>query len=87
MTGNADRPPLQMAGQQPYYQAGLHAFGGILTGLYASRASGIGEILDISVQEVQVATLEGAGPNALWYGTDYMRVGNNPRAMWGIYKS
>ena len=87
MTGGADKPPMRTAGHQAYYQTGLHAFGAILTGLYGSRISGIGDIIDLSVQEVQVATLEGGGPNALWYGTDYLRVGNNPRAMWGVYKS
>ena len=87
MNGDADKPPMRTAGHQAYYQTGLHAFGGILAGLYGSRTSGIGDIIDLSIQEVQVATLEGGGPNALWYGTDYMRVGNNPRAMWGVYKS
>ena len=49
-------------------QASLHAFGALLTAIYAATNTGIGDIVDISIQEVQTAPLEGAGPVALWYG-------------------
>lgn len=86
MCGDADQPPLKTAGHQAMMQAGLHAFSATLTALYAARATGVGDVLDISIQEVQVQTLEGSGPNALVRGTDAGRTsGNAPFAQWGIH--
>ena len=85
LTGDADKPPLLTAGHQAHMQASLHAFGGLLTAIYSATKTGIGDIVDISIQEVQTATLEGAGPVALWYGGDQQRGGNNPRALWGVH--
>lgn len=86
LTGDRDKPPLLTAGHQAYCQAGLHAFGATLSSVYAAKTTGVGDSVDISVQEVQAATLEGAGPASLWYGGDQVRAGNNPRALWGIYE-
>ena len=85
LTGDANKPPLLTAGHQAHMQASLHAFGALLTAIYAATNTGIGDIVDISIQEVQTATLEGAGPVALWYGGDQQRGGNNPRALWGVH--
>ena len=87
MAGDPDKPPLLTAGHQAYYQAGLQAFGGLITALYAVKMTGQGDILDMSVQEVQAATLEGAGPVALWFGGEGVRTGNSARAMWGIHEA
>ena len=87
MAGDPDKPPLLTAGHQAYYQAGLQAFGGLITALYAAKMTGQGDILDMSVQEVQAATLEGAGPVALWFGGEGVRTGNSARAMWGIHEA
>ena len=86
LAGDADRPPMLTAGHQAYYQTGIQAFGGMLTSLYAAVVSGTGEILDLSIQEVQAATLEGSGPNALWHRGDPIRAGNRTRALWGIHE-
>ena len=86
LAGDPDRPPMLTAGHQAYYQTGIQAFGGMLTCLYAAAVSGTGDILDLSIQEVQAATLEGGGPTALWHGGDQTRAGNCPRALWGIYE-
>lgn len=86
LAGDPDKPPLLTAGHQAYYQGGLQAFGGMLTSLYAASTTGVGDILDLSLQEVQASTLEGGGPNALWYGGEQVRSGNTPRAQWGIYE-
>lgn len=86
LAGDPDRPPMLTAGHQAYYQTGVQAFAGMLTSLYAAAASGIGEILDLSIQEVQAATLEGGGPTALWHGGEQTRSGNCPRAIWGIHE-
>ncbi len=85
LTGDEDKPPLLTAGHQAYYQASLHAFGALLAALYAARETGVGDIADISLQEVQAATLEGAGPSALWFHSEQSRGGNNPRALWGVH--
>jgi crotonobetainyl-CoA:carnitine CoA-transferase CaiB-like acyl-CoA transferase len=86
LAGDADRPPMLTAGHQAHYQTGIQAFGGMLTSLYAAAASGTGELLDLSIQEVQATSLEAGGPAALWHGGDQTRSGNCPRAMWGIHQ-
>lgn len=87
MAGDPDKPPLLTAGHQAYYQAGLQTFGGLITALYAAKTTGQGDILDLSIQEIQAATLEGAGPVALWFGGEGVRTGNSARAMWGIHEA
>ncbi len=85
--GDADMPPLKTAGHQAHYQAGLHAFSAIATALFAAKSQGVGDWLDISLQEVQVSTLEGAGPAALFTETEAGRsAGNRPFAQWGIHE-
>ncbi len=84
--GDADQPPLKQAGHQASYQAGLHAFSAIVTALYAAASTGIGDWIDISMQEVQTSTVEGAGPNAMNVGSEAGRnAGNTPFAQWGIH--
>jgi len=85
LTGEPDREPLVNGGTQALLQAGLHGFSATLAALYGARVQGAGTHVDLSIQEVQVAALEGAGPNALVYGLDATRAGNLPRATWGIY--
>ncbi len=85
LTGEPDRPPLKAAGHQAHYQAGLNAFSASLTALYAARTTGIGDRIDISIQEVQVAALEWHGPAAMTRGGDQTRAGNQGRAVWSIY--
>ncbi|MGD9893288.1 MAG: CaiB/BaiF CoA transferase family protein [Dehalococcoidia bacterium] len=85
VTGEPDREPLVNGGTQPLMQAGLHGFSATVTAIYGARAHGIGTHVDISIQEVQAASLEGSGPAALVHGLDAGRGGNLPRALWGIY--
>lgn len=85
LCGDETKPPLKTAGHQAYFQSGLHGFAAASTALFASRESGIGELLDISIQEVQASTLEGAGPAAMVRGSDSERTGNSLSAMWRIY--
>ena len=85
LCGEPDLPPLKVAGQQPYYQAGLHAFSSAMTALYAARRDGLGDRVDLSIQEIQNASLEAAGPGAMARGFDAERAGNQARAVWGIY--
>ena len=85
LCGDDGKPPLMTAGHQAAYQAGLHVFSASLAALLAAERSGLGDHIDISVQEAQIACLEGFGPAALVRGTDSTRVGNRLRAIWGIY--
>lgn len=85
LCGDPEDPPLKVAGQQAYYQGGLHAFSAALTALYAARRDGLGDRVDLSLQEVQAASLEGAGPIAMVREFDTGRAGNQARAVWGIY--
>jgi len=85
--GDPEREPLKTAGHQAYYQGGLHGFAASMTALVAARRTGIGDRLDISLQEAQAASLEGGGPNAMVRGVDSGRTGNQARAVWGIYPS
>ena len=85
LCGEADEPPLKTAGHQAYYQVGLHGFAATATALVAAARSGVGDHIDISLQEVQASTLEGQGPSALTRGSEGMRSGNAARAAWGIH--
>ncbi|MGH2604941.1 MAG: CoA transferase, partial [Dehalococcoidia bacterium] len=85
LTGEPDREPLLNGGTQPLMQAGLHGFAATVTAIFDARTHGAGAHVDISIQEVQAASLEGAGPSALVNGLDAGRGGNLPRALWGIY--
>jgi len=86
LAGDIDKPPLFTVGHQAYYQSGVQGFGALLAGIYSSKSTGIGEIFDLSIQEIQASTLEGGGPAAMWYGGEQTRSSNNPRALWGIYE-
>ena len=85
LSGDPDAPPLKVAGQQAYYQGGLHAFSAALTALFAVRRDGLGDWIDLSLQEVQAASLEAAGPVSMVREFDTGRAGNQARAVWGIY--
>ncbi len=67
MTGDQDKPPLLPVGHQAYLQSGIQAFGGLLTNIYAATDSGVGDVTDLSIQEVQAVTLEMGGPMSLWF--------------------
>jgi len=86
LSGDPDKAPMISAGHQAYYQSGIQAFGGLLAIIYASLQTGIGDSIDLSIQGVQAATLERAGPDAVWYGLDTPRRGNNPNGHWGVQK-
>lgn len=83
--GDPDQPPLKTAGHQAFLFAGLHGFAASLTALYAARTGGVGDRIDLSIQELQVASVEAQMPNALARDADSARLtGNNLYAQWGI---
>ena len=87
LCGDDDKPPLKTAGFQAEYQGGLHVFSAALAALVGANRSGRGDHIDISLQEVQAACLENAGPVAMVRETDAARTGNQLRAIWGMYPS
>lgn len=87
LCGDDDKPPLKTAGFQAEYQGGLHVFSAAMVALVGARRSGRGDHIDLSLQEVQAACLENAGPVAMVRETDAARTGNQLRAIWGMYPS
>jgi len=87
LCGEPELEPLKTAGHQAYYQGGLHGFSATAMALLAARRSGTGDRIDLSLQEIQNATLEGAGPAALTRDSESTRGGNAARATWGIHPS
>jgi crotonobetainyl-CoA:carnitine CoA-transferase CaiB-like acyl-CoA transferase len=85
LCGEPDLVPLKTAGHQAYYQGGLHGFSATAMALLAAKRSGTGDRIDLSLQEIQNSTLEGAGPAALTRDSESTRGGNAIRATWGIH--
>jgi len=58
VTGEPERPPLKVFGNQGYYLASIFAAIGIMLALYHRHASGKGQHIDISLQECTAAALD-----------------------------
>ncbi len=83
-TGDPGRAPLSNFGAQAEFQAGLAAFAGTVANLLLRDATGEGEYLDLSVQDVVAQDLEG---RSLTFNLDVMleRAGLNVSAVYGVY--
>ena len=57
LTGDPDRAPVRCTLPTAYYAAGPDAAAGIAMALYARERSGRGQLVDVSMQECQLATL------------------------------
>lgn len=84
ITGDPGKPPLCNFGAQAEYQAGLAAFAGTVANLLLRDATGEGEYLDLSVQDVVAMNLEG---RSLTFNLGVMaeRAGLNVSAVYGVY--
>jgi crotonobetainyl-CoA:carnitine CoA-transferase CaiB-like acyl-CoA transferase len=84
ITGDPGKPPLCNFGAQAEYQAGLAAFAGTIANVLLRDASGEGEYLDLSVQDVVAMNLEG---RSLTFNLGVMaeRAGLNVSAVYGVY--
>jgi crotonobetainyl-CoA:carnitine CoA-transferase CaiB-like acyl-CoA transferase len=84
ITGDPGAPPLCNYGSQALYQGGLAAFAGTLANLLLGDATGEGEYLDLSVQDVVANNLEG---RSLTFNLGVMaeRAGLNVSAVYGVY--
>jgi benzylsuccinate CoA-transferase BbsE subunit len=58
VTGEPEKPPLKMFGNQSYYLASLFAAIGVMLALWHRHASGRGQHIDISLQECAAAALD-----------------------------
>lgn len=87
LCGDADREPLLPAGNQASYQAGMHAFGATLAGLYALGSGAQGQSVEIAAMEVQTATLELYLPDYTYVGREILtkRRGNIISSTLGIF--
>lgn len=69
MTGDAEGPPLRCSMPSSYYHAAPEAVVGTLQALHARELDGLGRLVDLSMQECQLATLiTAAGQQALGRG-------------------
>jgi crotonobetainyl-CoA:carnitine CoA-transferase CaiB-like acyl-CoA transferase len=59
--GEADRPPTRARASQAFYHASLSAALGGMLALYHARRTGVGQHVDVSMQEVVTFTLAGPG--------------------------
>jgi len=84
ITGDPGKAPLCNFGAQAEYQAGLAAFAGTVANLLLRDATGEGEYLDLSVQDVVAMNLEG---RSLTFNLGVMaeRAGLNVSAVYGVY--
>lgn len=76
--GTDDMPPLKGFGQQAGFQAGLNAAVASLGALYASLASGEGQLVEISIQECLTSILEMAYEFYPYMGLVASRLGHKP---------
>ncbi|MBA02171.1 MAG: hypothetical protein CL752_07145 [Chloroflexi bacterium] len=70
ITGDVDKEPLKVGGRPAEYIAGLSAFSGAMIALYAQRASGEGQHVDVSMVEA-IATAQ------MYSGLNYAYLGEN----------
>jgi crotonobetainyl-CoA:carnitine CoA-transferase CaiB-like acyl-CoA transferase len=87
ITGDPDREPVTIAGHQASYQAGLHAFGATLAGLFSVGVIEVGQHIDIAAMECMAATLELFLPDYAYLGRDILtkRRGNILAATLGVF--
>lgn len=85
MAGDPDGPPMKTYGYQPEYQAGLHAFGAAVTGLFAVARGERAQGIEVATMEVEAAQQESNGPDAWWHGLANRRYGSQAAPTWGFY--
>jgi crotonobetainyl-CoA:carnitine CoA-transferase CaiB-like acyl-CoA transferase len=86
-TGEPDREPLKNGGSQAEYLGGLAGFAAASVTAFGAMMSGVGQHVDVSIQEVIASGLEGALPYTSYIGPmhNVSRGGQRFRATIGIY--
>ena len=86
LTGDADRTPLLTGGSHAYALGAANAFAAATMAWFGRVRHGLGDLVDISLQECAAGMLEYYGPMTSYLDTPpQMRLGNHTRATWSIY--
>lgn len=76
ITGWPDRPPLRVGLSLGDSIAGLYAVVGTLMALHEARANGVGQVVDVALNEAVMSVLENIIPEYGWDGRVRERTGN-----------
>lgn len=79
MTGHPDGPPTMIGSFMCDYTTGMYAALGILAALNARHASGVGQLVDVSLLESALSMLMTAIPQQKLFGQTMSRVGSRDR--------
>lgn len=79
LTGQIDGPPTMIGAFMCDYTTGMYAALGILAALNARHASGMGQMVDVSLLESAASMLMTAIPQQMMFGTTMTRVGSRDR--------
>lgn len=86
MTGTQDGGPLKNGGYQADYQGGLNAFSAGVLAVLAAERDGLGQHVDVSVQQCMAPILEATIPYYTYMGRwAGLRRGNHMASFIGIY--
>jgi len=86
ITGTQDGGPLKNGGYQADYQGGLNAFSAAMLAVLAAERDGIGQHVDISIQQCMAPLLEAGIPYYTYLGRwAGLRRGNHMASFIGIY--
>ena len=86
MTGTQDGGPLKNGGYQADYQGGLNAFSAGMLAVLAAERDGLGQLVDVSVQQSMAPILEATIPYYTYMGRwAGLRRGNHMASFIGIY--
>ncbi|KAI3655914.1 hypothetical protein MP638_001937, partial [Amoeboaphelidium occidentale] len=81
ITGETNGNPVKVGVAITDLQTGLYAHGAILAALYAREKSGLGQKIDVSLLETQVASLVNIGSNYLVAGVNGGRSGTEHKSI------
>lgn len=86
ITGTPDGGPVKNGGYQADYQGGLNGFSAGMLGLLAAERDGVGQHVDVSVQQCMAPILESGIPYYSYLGRwSPIRRGNHMSSFIGIY--
>src|SRR5262245_32707898 len=80
LLGDADRPPVRMLPPQCHYLASMQVAIGVVIALYERCRSGLGQRVDLAIQEATTYALDGPGVLAAYWpltGTNVGRTGSS----------
>ena len=81
ITGEADGPPLKAGAAICDFLAGIHLYGGIVSALYQREKTGLGAVVDISMQDCMFPPMATAIGSYFFTGGQLPRTGNRHPAL------